>query len=200
VRIEPLAKIELQGVQRRKFRHGSCSEMAFLFYARRIRIRNFDCLSNMGKIFQSVCVLLFVATLAAAQQPSMSDEGGRVMALENAWNHALEAKDTKALDMLLANTFVSVDIDGSVSSKSEFLASIKSPNYQPSQAVTEQSTVQVYGDVAVVVGVFRIKGTEKGKPYVNRERFVDTWIKLKGTWQCVATTSTLITAKQASGV
>ena len=162
------------------------------------RIWNFDCLlrdKNMGKIFQSVCVLLFVVTLAAAQQPSMSDEGGRVMALENAWNHALEAKDTKALDMLLANTFVSVDIDGSVSSRSEFLASIKSPNYQPSQAVTEQSTVQVYGDVAVVVGVFRIKGTEKGKPYVNRERFVDTWIKLKGTRQCVATTSTLITAK-----
>src|ERR1700720_4262951 len=153
------------------------------------------------------------------------------MALENAWNHALEAKDAKALDMLLANTFVSVDIDESVSSKSEFLASIKlplaypvvsanhkqwgflvrrarkygavlkqadkqkSPNYQPSQAVTEQSTVQVYGDVAVVVGVFRIKGTEKGKPYVHRERFVDTWIKLQGTWQCVATTSTLITAK-----
>jgi ketosteroid isomerase-like protein len=139
--------------------------------------------------------LLLVAGLAAAQQRNLNDEGGRVMALENAWNHALEAKDTKALHMLLANTFVSVDIDGSISSRSEFLASIKSPDYQPSQAVTEQSTVQVYGDAAVVVGVFRIKGMEKGKPYVRRERFVDTWIKFHGTWQCVATTSTLITAK-----
>jgi len=140
-------------------------------------------------------MLLFFVTSAAAQQTNMSDEGGRVLALENAWNHALEAKDTKALDMLLANTFISVDIDGSISSKSEFLASIKAPEYQPSQAATEQSSVQVYGDVAVVVGVFRIKGTEKGKPYVHRERFVDTWIKLNGAWQCVATTSTLITAK-----
>jgi hypothetical protein len=33
---------------------------------------------------------------------------------------------------------------------------------------------------------------------VHRERFVDTWIKVNGTWQCVATTSTLITAKQAT--
>jgi len=147
------------------------------------------------KIFLSVAMLLFFVTSAAAQQTNMSDEGGRVLALENAWNHALEAKDTKALDMLLANTFISVDIDGSISSKSEFLASIKAPEYQPSQAATEQSSVQVYGDVAVVVGVFRIKGTEKGKPYVHRERFVDTWIKLNGAWQCVATTSTLITAK-----
>ncbi|HEY6265950.1 MAG TPA: nuclear transport factor 2 family protein [Candidatus Acidoferrum sp.] len=149
----------------------------------------------MRKIILSVAMLLFFVTSAAAQQSSMSDEGGRVLALESAWNHALEAKDAKALDMLLANTFVSIDIDGSISSKSEFLASIKSPDYQPSQAVTEQSSVQVYGDVAVVVGVFRIKGTEKGKPYVHRERFVDTWIKLNGAWQCVATTSTLITAK-----
>ena len=97
--------------------------------------------------------------------------------------------------MLLASTFVSVDIDGSISTRSEFLASIKAPEYQPSQAVNEQSNVQVYGNAAVVVGIFRVKGTEKGKPFVHRERFVDTWIKTNGTWQCVATTSTLITAK-----
>jgi ketosteroid isomerase-like protein len=147
------------------------------------------------KIFFAVGILLIVVALALAGQKSVGDDGGRILALENAWNHALEAKDTKALEMVLASAFVSIDIDGSVSSKSEFLASIKSPDYQPSQAVTEQSKVQVYGDAAVVVGTFRVKGTEKGKPYVHRERFVDTWIKIDGTWQCVATTSTLITAK-----
>jgi ketosteroid isomerase-like protein len=141
-------------------------------------------------------LLLLTAAFAWAHQTSSNeDEGGRVLALEKVWNHALEQKDAKALEMLLANTMVSVDIDGSVQSKSEFLASIKAPDYQPSQAVTEQSSVQVYGDAAVVVGIFRIKGTDKGKPYVHRERFVDTWIKMNGTWQCVATTSALITTK-----
>jgi ketosteroid isomerase-like protein len=150
----------------------------------------------MRKIFLCVAIGLFSVSLApAAQQSGAGDEGGRVLALENIWNRALEAKDVNALNSLLATTFVSVDIDGSVSSKGEFLASIKSPDYQPSQAVSEQSSVQVYGDTAVVVGVFRIKGTEKGKLYVHRERFVDTWIKRDGGWQCVATTSTLITAK-----
>ena len=118
-----------------------------------------------------------------------------VLALETAWNHALEAKDVKALNMVLANTFVSVDIDGSAASKSEFLASIQGSGYQPSQAVTERSNVQVYGSAAVVVGVFRVKGTEKGKPYVRRERFVDKWIQQNGGWQCVASVSTLMTAK-----
>ncbi len=143
-------------------------------------------------------VLLLGVAITVAQQSNISDEGGRVLALEKAWNHALEEKDTKALDMLLANTMVSVDIDGSIQTKSEFLASIKSPEYQPSQALTEQTSVQVYGDAAVVVGIFRIKGTEKGKPYMHRERFVDTWVKVNGAWQCVATTAALIPAKQAA--
>jgi ketosteroid isomerase-like protein len=143
--------------------------------------------------------VLLLSVAFSLAQTSTSDEGGRVLALETAWNHALESKDANALDMLLANTMVSVDIDGSIATKSEFLASIKAPSYQPSQAVTEQNTVQVYGgDAAVVVGIFRIKGTDKGKAYVRRERFVDTWIKTNGSWQCVATTSALIPAKQAA--
>src|SRR6267142_2090429 len=58
--------------------------------------------NNVRKSFLAIVILLFVAGLTVAQQSSMSDEGGRVMALENAWNRGLEAKDTKALDMLLA--------------------------------------------------------------------------------------------------
>lgn len=108
----------------------------------------------MRRTFAAGGLLLLGVALAVAQQKSLDDEGGRVLAFENAWNHALESKDTKALDMIFANTFVSIDIDGSVSSKSEFLASTKAPEYRPSQAVTEQSSVQVYGNAAVVVGTF----------------------------------------------
>lgn len=148
------------------------------------------------KNFFLLCSALFVFTsISGSAQNSAGDEGGRALGLENAWNHAIEAKDAKALDMLLANTFTAVEIDGSLSSKSEFLASIKAPEYQPSQAVNEQIKVQMYGDAAVVVGTFRIKGIEKGKPYVHRERFTDTWVKHDQTWQCVASQSTLIPAK-----
>jgi ketosteroid isomerase-like protein len=146
----------------------------------------------LRKLVVLIGILLLCTTQAFAQKASATDDAGWILGLEKAWNHALELKDAKALDMVLASTFVSIDIDGSVASKSEFLASIKAPDYKPSQAVTEQSNIQVYGNAAVVVGILRVKGTEKGKPYVRRERFVDTWIKINGTWQCVATTSTLI--------
>ena len=148
----------------------------------------------MKRVIAVGIVLLLCPVYALSGQGS-SDEGGHVQALDNSWNHALETKDTKALDLLLAESFVSVDIDGSVQTKSEFLASIKAPDYHPSQAVTEQSAVQVYGDSAVVVGIFRSKWVEKGKTIVHRERFVDTWEKTNGTWRCVVAITVLITAK-----
>ena len=148
----------------------------------------------MKKLFIAAA-LLAAAVLSGFAQNATNDEGGRVLGLEKAWNHAIEAKDTKALDQLLASTFVAVEIDGSVSTKSEFLAGIKAPEYQPAQAVNEDMSIQVYGNAAVVVGIFRIKGVEKGKPYVHRERFIDTWIRQNQGWQCVASSATLITGK-----
>ena len=149
-----------------------------------------------GAVF--VGLMLLVVFSVAQTQSRRSDEGAHVLALDNSWNRALESKDTRALDMLLADTFVSVDIDGSMQTKREFLASIKAPDYHPpAQAVTEQSSVEVYEDSAVVVGIFRTKGVDKGKKYLNRERYVDTWAKIEGTWKCVASITVLIPAKQS---
>src|SRR3981189_2775277 len=108
--------------------------------------------------------LLLAAALASARQPARSDETSHVLALDNSWNRALETKDTKALDMLLADTFVSIDIDGSMQNKKKFLSSIKAPDYHPpAQAVTEQSAANVYGDSAVVVGIFRSSVSTKAR-------------------------------------
>jgi ketosteroid isomerase-like protein len=152
----------------------------------------------VAAMIMKMVVISLLSAVTASAQGARSDQGGHILALDNSWNRALETKDTKALDLLLADTFVSVDIDGSMETKRQFMADIKSPGYQPSQALTEQSTVEVYGDSGVVVGVFRTKGVEKGKKYVRRERFVDTWVKINGTWKCVAAITVLIPAKQSS--
>ena len=141
----------------------------------------------------AIALTFWIGAVLAVAQSASSDEGARVQALDNSWNRALEIKDTKALDMLLADTFVSVDVDGSIETKQEFLASLKAPDYQaPAQAVTEQSKVDVYGDSAVVVGVFRTQVMHKGKSVTRRERFVDTWVNKNHTWRCVASVTVLI--------
>ena len=140
-----------------------------------------------------IAVALWMGAGVSRGQISGSDDGARVLALDNSWNRALEMTDTKALDMLLADNFVSIDIDGSMQTKREFLASLKSTDYlAPSQSITEQSKVDVYGTSALVLGIFRTQRKDKGRSITRRERFLDTWVNLNGTWKCVASVAVLI--------
>jgi len=133
--------------------------------------------------------------VAMHRQTTSSDEAGHIVALETAWNHALESKDTNALDMLLEKDMIALDSDGVLTSKTVFLAGIKDPNYQPGQVVNEKINVQMYGETAIVSGVYREKNTEKGKTALHRASFVDTWVKVNGTWQCVASTAVTIPSR-----
>jgi len=115
--------------------------------------------------------------------------------MEKAWNQAYKARDVVALDSILDDNIVLVNDDGSVQTKAEFLASVKAsgPDSQEQQVAPESLSVRVVGNVAVAHGTFRAKGTENGKPYTRRERFVDTWINRNGKWVCIATDATPIT-------
>jgi ketosteroid isomerase-like protein len=118
----------------------------------------------------------------------------RIMALEQLWNQAYKSGDTKALDSILDDGIVLVNDDGSVQTKAEFLASVKSSTPQPTaqqqQVAPESLNVHVYGSVAIATGVMRVKGVEGGKAYSRRERFVDTWLFKRGNWVCVGTNAT----------
>jgi len=131
------------------------------------------------------CSLLWLAAMAGAQ----SAEESKIIAMENAWNQAQVQHDSKALELMVADTFVDTEYDGQVLNKAQFLASIKQPSYEPSTMVNEDVKVRVYKDVAIVTGGYRVKGTVKGKPYEHHGRFTDTWMNLNGRWQCVASHS-----------
>jgi ketosteroid isomerase-like protein len=144
----------------------------------------------------SVCfamLLLFCSVLALHGRPqSHSEDEGRILALETAWNHAEQTKDVAALDQLLAPQFVSTDYDGSIATKKEYLVNVKNESISPEQITNDEQTAHVFGDCAVVTGIYREKGVNKGKPYSRRGRFTDTWVKVNDSWQCVASQSTLI--------
>ncbi len=76
---------------------------------------------SVKTLFILAAALLIVASVPSFAQNSARDEGGRVLGLETAWNHAIEAKDTKALDMILASTFVAVELTAASLTKASFL-------------------------------------------------------------------------------
>ena len=138
-------------------------------------------------------LLACCAVLLIAQDSSKrSVEEGRLLALESAWNHAEQSKDAAALNQLLGESLVYVDYDGTLLNKKEFLQVTLNNHVEQEQINNDGMTVHVYGDAAVVTGLYRDKGIEKGKPFLRRGRFTDTWVSQNGVWQCVASQSTLI--------
>jgi ketosteroid isomerase-like protein len=141
-----------------------------------------------------LALLCATASLTQAQSDPDSDVPSKIVALEKAWNQAYKLGDRKALDGILDDQIVLINDDGSVQTKSEFLASVKKANSgsssQDQQVAPESISVRVFGNTAVATGVFRAKGVGGGKPYVRRERFVDTWLLKNGKWVCVATNAT----------
>lgn len=144
------------------------------------------------RIVLSVVLLLCAVSVPAQETPEASAEQSKILALENAWNQAEEHKDVNALESLLDPSLVYIDYDGSLMNKAQFIASVKEPSLHPEQIVNETMAAHVYGDSAVVTGVYREKGEKGGKPYLRRGRFTDTWVYTRGTWVCVASQSTLI--------
>ncbi|MGA8763242.1 MAG: nuclear transport factor 2 family protein [Candidatus Sulfotelmatobacter sp.] len=123
-----------------------------------------------------------------AQQTSDSDSGSKIVALENLWKQAAEAKDLRALDSILDGAFVYVDPDGKLLTKAEVLADPKAPDGL--QFMPESMVVHLHGDTAVVTGIYRIMHVERGKPVVRHERFLDTWRYVNGSWMAIASLAT----------
>jgi ketosteroid isomerase-like protein len=139
-------------------------------------------------------ILLGIAGTALLAQSSDRATKSKIAALEQLWNQAYKSADTKALDSILDDAIVLVNDDGSVQTKAEFLASVKSSASQSSaqqqQVAPESLNVEAYGNVAIATGVMRVKGVENGRSYTRRERFVDTWLLKRGNWVCIGTNAT----------
>jgi hypothetical protein len=141
----------------------------------------------MMKTQLMLCFLCLAGHLVTAQSSS-SPRGNDslLIALENAWNQAQLHHDSKALDELVADTFISTDNDGVFQTKAQFLADNRDPSYAPTLMTNSDEKIFLYDNAAVVAGIYHAKGLYKGKAFDHYGRFTDTWVYKNGKWLCVA--------------
>jgi len=109
----------------------------------------------------------------------------RLMALERiAKLQAYQGKDLKTLDAILDDGFVQVDPEGRLLAKTDVLVYVQAVDLV--QYIVEAMVVKLHGDSAVVTGLYRMKGVERGKPFARKGRFVDTWLLKNGRWVAIA--------------
>lgn len=134
--------------------------------------------------------------VTSAEAQGTSDNDGiaaRVMSLETLWNQAELAQDIQSLDHLLSDTFLYVDIDGSlIRNKAEFINSVTGRAEHIDSIKSESMLSRVHGDAVIVTGIYHEKGTLNGKPYYHHGRFTDTWVKEGSGWLCASSQATLV--------
>jgi len=147
-------------------------------------------------MFRATCGCLLLALISmgqvAAQKAKDDSQQHKLLVMEHLWNEAQVNRDARALDSMIGAAFVNTEYDGEVSDKAKFLADIRDPQFNLSTLTIQDLKVSMYADSAVVVGIYRTKGSYQGKAYEHVGRFTDTWVYTEGRWQCVASHTSLV--------
>lgn len=115
-----------------------------------------------------------------------------VLATEKAWSEAHRSGDFATIAHLMADDYVRINPDGSLSNRAETLAS-----YQPEErhwdlAQGDQYDVRINGDSAVVIGRWTARGVNNDQDFDYQARFLSVYQRRNGHWQMVAEQSTTI--------
>jgi uncharacterized protein (TIGR02246 family) len=140
--------------------------------------------------FRAVVLVLAFAAPAFAQRATPAVEK-EIRALEDTWNDARAHADVAALDRMLADGWTVVHGDGTINTKAEYLADLKSGARKFDGGVEiSDFSVRVYGDTAIAAGKSESKVTINGQPQGGSLRFTRVYVKRDGRWIMIATHAT----------
>jgi len=136
-------------------------------------------------------------TNTAANSAAVETE---IKKLANDTAAALAKNDAGALENLYADTYMLVNLDGSVQNKAERLASIRSGETKFDSFAYDEIDVRSNpdGTGAVVIARATARGMNKGKKIEGTVRVTQVWSKTKDGWRQVSGHATQITSASAS--
>jgi ketosteroid isomerase-like protein len=136
-------------------------------------------------LFGVVCAQGQAKPLQATPTPAVESE---LRQLELAWLDAYDNNDAAAMERIVADDFQITYGDGRILNKKQTIAGLKpsAPKDANSEQYTEDSVVRVYGNTAIITGVYIYKHRDSDKETMSRSRYTDTYLKRKGRWQVVS--------------
>ena len=114
-----------------------------------------------------------------------------IRAAEKLWNESRVRADVAALGALLDEAWTVTHGDGTINTKAEYLADLKSGARKFFADVKQDDfAVRIYGDTAVAAGLSDSKVEYKGKPSGGALRFTRVYAKRDGRWVMIASHAT----------
>ena len=136
-------------------------------------------------------LLIFLALALGMPSPSEAQAvpDTSLVALEKEWNAARIRGDGQALDSLLDSAWTMIHVDGLVESR-DSIKGITSGARQIQEIVTEEQAIQIRGNVGIVSGVVRQRGSRRGEVRRGRLRFTHVWLRDGTRWRMLVSHST----------
>ena len=139
-------------------------------------------------------VITLLMTASAYAQEPLSDEK-QILKLEDDWGRALQSRDRRILDRIVARDFTFIEPDGTVKKRAEYLADRSSDATVTESFVLADLEVRVFGNSALASGVATVRERRHEKRYRFRLRWKELWRKENGRWQVVASQATPVNPK-----
>ena len=138
-----------------------------------------------------------LTTLAIGAAVPANETGQVIRDLEEELSDAVVAGDAAVFDRLLADDFTHTSHSGRFRNKAEWMADLRRGATKYTTFKTDDMSVRVYGDTAVVTGRSTPTGTNsRGEPIEGQYRYLRVWVKHDGNWQVVAFQGTRIPETQ----
>ncbi len=96
----------------------------------------------------------------------------------------------------MADEYAHILPDGGVEGKAATLASFEGEQRHWDYAEGDPHTIRLYGDTAVVIGLWRARGVNHGVTFDYSARYLSIWVKRDDRWQNLADQSTELVAGQ----
>lgn len=119
----------------------------------------------------------------------------RILAVERAWTDAHLRGDVATIAHLMADDYLKIESDGSVSHRAATLAKHTPETRYWDQAQGDEYIVRLYGDTAVVIGRWTARGVNNGERFDYAARFLSVYVRRNGEWKMVAEQSTEISPR-----
>ena len=108
-----------------------------------------------------------------------------LLKLEKEFTQANLTNHAEEIGRFLADDWIIIEANGAMIDRTRFLGVIKSGDLSYQMMELDEAQVRIYGETALVTGVFTTKGKFKGQEFNTRERGTDVFVKRDGRWQCV---------------
>jgi ketosteroid isomerase-like protein len=137
------------------------------------------------RLYRVFAVALCVVTAASIAMADSANDQKTVAALDTQYQAAVKANDAATMDRILADDFILVDGDGTVSTKADLLNEAKSRRVLYEHQEDLKQSVRLWGNTAVVTGKLWGKGVEGEKPFDWTLWYSDTYVRTPKGWRYV---------------